>query len=267
MVRVDPGLVERIGRWIEQADVDAPPPILGVAGSQGSGKSTLAHVVAERFGGATLSLDDVYLTKAERQALAARVHPLFATRGPPGTHDLGLLNRVLDQLRSAGPGDFTPLPRFDKLADDRAPEADWPVFQGRPAAIVLEGWCLGAQAQTQAMLASPVNELERVRDADGSWRREINDGLNGAYAALTQRLDRLIFLRAPDFARVLDWRCEQEARLLGVAMLAPERRAAIADFVGFYERLTRHMMDGGIAADFTVTLDPDRRPTAIAGGL
>ena len=267
MARVDPGLVEIIGRWIEQADLDAPPPILGIAGSQGSGKSTLAHVVAERFGCATLSLDDVYLTKAERRTLAARVHPLFATRGPPGTHDLGLLNRVLDQLRRAGPGDATPLPRFDKLADDRAPETEWPVFPGRPTAIVLEGWCLGAQAQTQTMLAQPVNELERGRDADAGWRREINDGLAGPYAAVTQRLNRLIFLRAPDFERVLDWRCEQEARLLGVATLAPERRAAIADFVRFYERLTRHMMDGGIAADFTVTLDPDRHPVAIAGRL
>ncbi|GAA0196842.1 D-glycerate 3-kinase [Brevundimonas nasdae] len=267
MTRVDPGLVQTIGRWIEQADADAPPPILGIAGSQGSGKSTLAHAIAEQFGCAALSLDDVYLTKAERQALARDVHPLFATRGPPGTHDLGLLNRVLDRLRSAGPGDATPLPRFDKLADDRKPEADWPVCQGRPAAIILEGWCLGAQAQTQAMLASPVNELERTRDADGRWRREINDGLAGAYADLTTRLDRLIFLRAPDFARVLDWRSEQEAGLLGVPTLSPEYRAAISDFIRFYERLTRHMMDGGIAADFTATLDPERHPVAITGRL
>ncbi len=267
MARVDPGLVEIIGRWIERADAKGPPPILGIAGSQGSGKSTLAHVVAERFGCAALSLDDVYLARAERQALAARVHPLFATRGPPGTHDLGLLNRVLDQLRSAGPGDATPLPRFDKLADDRKPEADWPVFPGRPVAIILEGWCLGAQPQTQAMLASPINELERTQDADGRWRGEINDGLAGGYADLTARLDRLVFLQAPDFARVLDWRSEQEAGLLGVTSLPPERRAAIADFVRFYERLTRHMMDGGIAADFTATLDPDRHPVAITGRL
>ena len=51
--------------------------------------------------------------------MAARVHPLFATRGPPGTHDLGLLHRLLDRLSGAGPGDRTPLPRFDKLADER----------------------------------------------------------------------------------------------------------------------------------------------------
>lgn len=51
----EPGLIDRIGRWIDQwneeADPAGPPPILGIAGSQGSGKSTLAHEVAERFGG------------------------------------------------------------------------------------------------------------------------------------------------------------------------------------------------------------------------
>lgn len=169
MARVDPGLVEIIGRWIEQADALGPPPILGIAGSQGSGKSTLARIVAEQFGGATLSLDDVYLTRTERQVQAQDVHPLFATRGPPGTHDLRLLHRVLDRLAAAGPGDLTPLPRFDKLADDRMAEADWPVFQGRPTAIILEGWCLGARPQTQPMLALPVNDLEKAQDPDGFW--------------------------------------------------------------------------------------------------
>lgn len=267
MARVDPGLVEIIGRWIEQADAHGPPPILGIAGSQGSGKSTLAHTAAEQFGCATLSLDDVYLTRAERQALARDVHPLFATRGPPGTHDLGLLNRVLDWLRSAGPDDLTPLPRFDKLADDRLAEADWPVFRGRPTAIILEGWCLGARPQTQAMLALPVNDLEKTQDPDGLWRRKINDCLIGDYADLTTRIDRLIFLRAPDFERVLDWRSEQEAGLLGFVELPSERRAAIADFICFYERLTRHMLNGGIAADLTVLLDADRHPVAITGRL
>ena len=102
---IDARQIDRIGRWIEQrteAMSQDGPPILGIAGSQGSGKSTLAKAVAERFGGASLSLDDVYLTKAERAAMAARVHPLFATRGPPGTHDLGLLNRLLDRLQGRG---------------------------------------------------------------------------------------------------------------------------------------------------------------------
>ena len=37
-----------------------------------------------------LSLDDLYLPKAERLRLARDVHPLLATRGVPGTHDVAL---------------------------------------------------------------------------------------------------------------------------------------------------------------------------------
>ncbi|WP_293826963.1 AAA family ATPase [uncultured Brevundimonas sp.] len=107
-------LVDVIGGWIDQriggTALEDLPPIIGVSGAQGSGKSTLARDLAERFGAAVLSLDDVYLTRAERATMARQVHPLFATRGPPGTHDLDLLHRVLDRLRMAGPGDTTPCP-------------------------------------------------------------------------------------------------------------------------------------------------------------
>lgn len=252
------GLIDWIGRWIEKADPAAPPPILGIAGSQGSGKSTLAHVVAERFGGATLSLDDVYLTKAERGEMARRVHPLLATRGPPGTHDLALLHGLVDQLKAAGPGDLTALPRFDKLADDRASEADWTVVQGRPPVIVLEGWCLGATPQSESHLVAPINTLEREQDADGAWRRTINAALAQDYAPLRARVDALVFLKAPSFDVVLDWRCEQEAGLMGRDAVPSERRAALATFVQHYERLTRHMIEGGVAADLTVNLDARR---------
>lgn len=265
------GLIERIGRWIDaridEAGPDAPPPILGIAGSQGSGKSTLARAVADRFGAATLSLDDVYLTQAERAEMARRVHPLFATRGPPGTHDLELLDAVLTRLQTAGPDARTPLPRFDKLADDRAPESDFPVVQGRPRAIVLEGWCLGATPQTPQALAAPVNALERAQDPDGVWRRAVNAALAQNYAALRARLDALVFLKAPAFEAVLDWRCEQEAGLMGVAVVSPERRAALARFVQHYERLTRHMLAGGIAPDLTVDLDAGRRIVTVRPGV
>lgn len=261
----EPGLIERIGRWIQQANPAEPPPILGIVGSQGSGKSTLAHEIAERFGGATLSLDDAYLTKAERADLARRLHPLFATRGPPGTHDLGLLQRLLDRLGRAGPNDLTPLPRFDKLADDRAPEADWPVVRGRPRVIVLEGWSLGATAQAATALVAPINALEAEQDADGLWRRAINDVLARDYGPLHARLDALIFLKAPSFDVVLDWRCEQEAGLMKRDAVPPERRAALAVFVQHYERLTRHMIEGGVVADLIVDLDRDRRIVGLEG--
>lgn len=248
--------------WIEASDPNGPPPVIGVAGAQGSGKTTVARRAAEAFSAAQLSLDDVYLTRAERAQLAREVHPLMAVRGPPGTHDLGLLGRTLDALRAAGPEDVTSLPAFDKLKDDRLPAADWPVFRGRPRAVLLDGWCLGATAQADVDLLVPINALERDHDPDGDWRRAVNAALVGPYQTAFDRLDRTLWLAAPDFEVVAGWRLEQEAGLMGVPVAAvpPERVEAVRAFVRHFERVTRHMLAGGVRADVVVRLDADRRP-------
>ena len=254
---VDPRLIEAVDDLIRRHARPDHIPLIAISGAQGSGKSTLATEAARALCCATLSLDDVYLTKAGRADLAARLHPLFAVRGPPGTHDLGLLDRTLTRLRTAGPDGRTPLPSFDKLVDDRRLEADWPIFEGRPRAILLEGWCLGATPQDPADLIDPINLLERDHDPDGVWRREINDRLSGPYAALFTGFDALIFLGAPDFSRILDWRAEQEANLVG-APVPDLRRAALAEFIQHFERITRHMLAGGVGADLVAELDGDR---------
>lgn len=255
-------LLDAVGVLIAAHARPGHVPLIGIAGAQGSGKTTLARLAAERLGAAHLSLDDVYLTKAEREAKGRAVHPLFAVRGPPGTHDLVLLESTVAALRAAGTDHRTPLPSFDKLADDRRPEADWPVFAGRPSAVLVDGWCLGATAQAKADLVAPINALERERDGQGVWRRAVNTELAGPYAALFARFDAILFLKAPSFDAVLDWRCEQEAGLLGLspADLPPERRAELAVFIQAFERITRHMLAGGVRADVTIALDKDRRP-------
>src|SRR4051812_33755031 len=85
-----------LGRFAASVEHASSPFILGISGLQGSGKSTLATELidaARRRGwsAVSLSLDDVYLTRAERESLARAVHPLLRTRGVPGTHDLTLL--------------------------------------------------------------------------------------------------------------------------------------------------------------------------------
>jgi D-glycerate 3-kinase len=241
------------------------PALIGVAGAQGSGKTTLAAAVAARLGGVAFSLDDVYLTRAERADLADQVHPLFAVRGPPGTHDLGLADRTVAALRAADGTSRTPLPRFDKLRDERAAAADWPVFAGRPGAILIEGWCLGATGQGAAALAAPVNALERDEDPNAVWRSYADSLLVARYQPFFAGFDAMVFLAAPSFETVLDWRCEQEAGLLGVAPegLPAGRRADMVRFIQHFERITRHMLAGGVRADLTVPLDIDRAPIAL----
>ncbi|HRD29515.1 MAG TPA: kinase, partial [Caulobacter sp.] len=159
----------------------------------------------------------------------------------------------------------TPLPGFDKLADERAPPPDWPRFPGRPAAILVDGWCLGATRQDPATLAAPINALEREEDPNAVWRGYADEALAGRYQAFFGGFDAIVFLAAPSFDSVLAWRCEQEAGLLAMAPgdLPAERRGEIARFIQHFERITRHMLAGGVAATATVALDPDRRPGAL----
>ncbi|KQY92511.1 kinase [Caulobacter sp. Root1455] len=245
-----------------------PAFVVGICGPQGSGKSTTVRVVAALLAArglkvATLSLDDLYLPRADREALARDVHPLLRTRGVPGTHDVALGLAVLDGLAGAGE---TALPRFDKASDDRAAIETWPLVAGPVDVVLFEGWCVGARPEPPEALAAPVNALERERDPDGTWRTHVNAALAGPYRALFARLDLLVLFTAPDFETVLTWRREQEAKLrrrlaeagqgAGLAMSEEE----VAVFVQHYERLTRHILrEMPARADLIVALDKDRR--------
>lgn len=238
-------------------------PVVGIAGPQGAGKTTLVKAYAAFHPQtAHFSLDDVYLDTSERRKLAAAIHPLFATRGPPGTHDLALFGQTLDALQSADPDSRTLLPAFDKVTDNPAPKARRPVFEGRPQMILVDGWCLGATAQPADDLEKPVNRLETVEDERGKWRRAIDDYLTIPYAMEFQRLDAILYLRAPSFEIIHEWRCQQEEGLLGRSLTIKDRDR-IGRFIQHYERITRHMMAGGRRADIEIQLDARRNVTEV----
>ncbi|MDP3176124.1 MAG: kinase [Phenylobacterium sp.] len=247
------------------AAAKARPVTVGLCGSQASGKSTVAAVAARLLAQqglrcAVLSLDDLYLTREARQALAAQVHPLLATRGPPGTHDVTLGEATLQSLQTPGE---TRIPRFDKGRDTRRASAEWEPFDGAADVILFEGWCVGAIAQRVEALATPINALEAQEDAGGVWRGYINTALAGPYQALFGRLDTLVLLQAPGFETVLAWRIEQEAKLRLRAPDAPGvmSDAQIARFIAHYERITRHILNEMPArADLVFRLDERRSP-------
>ncbi len=153
--------------------------VLGICGGQGAGKSSLAAGVvaaAERTGqcAVSLSLDDFYLTRAQRTDLARQVHPLLVTRGVPGTHDVALCIRTIEALLV--PGNHQ-IPRFDKGQDDRQSRDKWDAVAGPFDLVVLEGWCVGAPPQPLGALSAPCNELESSTDPQGVWRGYVNDCL------------------------------------------------------------------------------------------
>ena len=224
------------------------PLVVGVCGCQGSGKSTLAAFLKllldwNTQSTAILSLDDLYLTKKQREKLAREIHPLLATRGVPGTHDVNLGLKTFQGLRNAGVRSRTPLPAFDKARDDRSSRKDWPVFKGRPAFILFEGWCVDAWPQAPAALRKPINRLEGKSDPDGIWRAYVTGQLAGPYRDLFAPIDVLLFMRAPSFDCVYKWRGLQEKKLRrserGSAVMNSKE---LENFIMHYERLTRWML-------------------------
>ena len=253
-----PAFVQRVDDWMRQSGHS----VCALAGLQGTGKSTLGAQLAaqarsrgERL--VVLSIDDFYLGRRERLQLGRTVHPLLATRGPPGTHDVALACEVIDDLAA---GRATRLPRFDKIADRRLPPSRWPRVSADR--VLLEGWFLKVPPQTRGQLAEPLNPLERLDDPDGTWRAWCNRALAEDYPALWQRLPWLLFLQGPGFDTIPTWRWQQEQTLQAAN---PGRttmsHTQVMRFVQFFERVSRHALATLPAiAQRTVRLDEVRRP-------
>ena len=263
------GVTRSLAQRAKTADI---PPLVGLSGCQGSGKSTLlalmAKVMREAYGvsAAVLSLDDFYLTKAARAALAESVHPLFATRGVPGTHDLALLNETIAALRQPGAEGALPVPAFNKALDDRTDMVHWRQVSAPVQLIFLEGWCVGLMPQSECELEVPINPMEAEQDPSLLWRREVNRQLATEYTDVFRHLDALLLLQAPSFDAVFEWRWQQEQRLSEQFQQDhPDKpdptmsRSEVADFVLHYQRLTEHALKTlPDRADFLWELATDR---------
>lgn len=247
------------------------PFLVGLHGAQGSGKTTLAgcltHLLCNicQCRAITLSLDDFYLPQTQRQQLADSVHPLLATRGVPGTHDLPLLMTTINQLLN---GDLpVAIAKFNKAGDERCAEADWPVVTEQPQIIIIEGWCMGALPQADAALAQSVNTLEQIEDADGHWRQFVNQQLAGDYQRLFALVDYWLMLKAPGFDCIYQWRLEQEQALAAKADTADQDAImdaqALARFIQFYQRLTEHCLQS-LPTRMDAVLELNRQRQVIA---
>lgn len=196
-----------------------PPLVVAISGNPGTGKSTLSAylkvLLQEGFGlqSACFSMDDLYLDHEQRLDLGARVHPLFAHRGVPGTHHLDLGFSVIESLRKAGRYSVTKLPRFSKNTDNPWPQDKWPAFVGRPDVILIDSWFWNTQVSTDEQLRVPINQREANEDEDGVWRRAVNDFLREGYPAFFDQADFWIHLEGPSWDATVRWRVDQEMDL------------------------------------------------------
>lgn len=244
-----PRLYLPLAAWLNRQRSDGTPLLVGLNGSQGSGKSTLCNLLQWILEAAfdchscIVSIDDLYLPKADREQLSRQVHPLLATRGVPGTHDIPLGIKLLNRLKQAREYEELAIPRFSKAADDRIPEEDWDHVAAPVDLILFEGWCVGATPQSDEELQQPINLLEEKEDGDGRWRRYVNDQLHGPYRELFSLIDLQLMLQIPDWQLVYFWRKRQEQQLAakqsGAGVMG---EVALQRFIMHYERLTKHQL-------------------------
>lgn len=229
------------------------PFVVGLSGVQGSGKSTLVQLlqtslISSGIRTAQLSLDDLYLTRADQQAVIERYpdNALLGSRGQFGTHDLALADQVLAQLGvaenerstfepSTSTADVMPartrqvrLPHYDKscfdgLGDRSEPNA-WPLVRLPVDCLILEGWgvgfrALGVQATTARWQEARAAFAAAGKQASELRRHDLHHVLqiDGALASYEQAflgphtyIEALVVLRPERIEYVYDWRLEQE---------------------------------------------------------
>jgi D-glycerate 3-kinase len=249
-----------------------PGLLVGINGAQGTGKSTLTKLLTlvlqqQNLNVANVSLDDFYLSHQRRAELARQVHPLLATRGVPGTHDLILMQQLFNKMTDSEISGNCHLPRFDKALDNPKAETEWETINLPVDLILFEGWFVGLTPQEENELIDPVNSLETDLDTQAIWRRHVNQQLHD-YQPLFNSIDFLIMLKAPSFDCVYKWRSLQEEKLAAAVSQADNKvmdQATLQRFIQHFERLTCHGLQYlPTRADLVFNLDDQQQITSMS---
>lgn len=262
---------------VEQKNQQDMPLLVGVNGCQGSGKSTLSAYIADYITEytdltvAVLSLDDFYYGSDQRLLLADTVHPLLKTRGVPGTHNIPHLSQVLSDLKAQKTG--VDIPRFNKATDNPHPIEQWTRTEKPIDIVLMEGWCWGVLPEEAGALLEPINGLEATSDKTMNWRTYVNQQLTENYVSLYAQMQQWIFLQAPSFDSVFNWRLEQEEKLQASSQAGAistnssnkvMNKSEVHKFIQHYQRLTQQslkMMPD--YAHFTLCLNAQRKITQL----
>ena len=234
-----------------------------IGGSQGIGKSSMIIIIKNTIEKFTkkrvlsLSLDDYYLSKNERKNLAKNVHELLLTRGVPGTHNI---KRLIEDIKKFERNKYPIItPFFDKLTDSKLKKKN--KINKKCDLLILEGWCCGCNYIDNNYLYKNINFIEIKYDKDFKWRNFYNKKLKNDYKNLFNLFDEKIFLKAPSFKFVLEWRKKQEKLNSSLSAKAKKMNSEeIKIFIQHYEKITKWMMKTMPAyADILIKIDRNQK--------
>ena len=245
------------------------PLIQGVLGGQGTGKTTLTLILRHLLGvmgykAEGLSIDDIYKTYADRQALM-QVDPRLRWRGPPGTHDIALGLATLAQVRAAPRGEAIPLPRFDKSLHGGEGDRANPEWVQDVDILLFEGWFLGARPIDPTRFDQAPEPIST--EADRQFARDMNAQL-ATYLPLWDGLDRLMVLCPADYRLSKQWRKDAEHQMKAQGKTGMSD-ATIDAFVDYFWRALHPelfidpLKRDGEHVNLVVEIDRDRTPRAI----
>ena len=256
-----------LSKWIYSIyNKDRKTKIIGISGGQGAGKSTITGILKlilkKKYGLniCVFSIDDFYKKKSDRLKMSKRTHPLFITRGVPGTHDIALINKTIKKLKQKKFRTVL-IPKFDKSKDDRFQKNKWQKIAVKPDIIIFEGWCVGTTHQNSTELKRPLNFIEKKYDKNSKWRKIVNNLVKKRYKSLFSQIDKLVYLKVPNFNYIIKWRWLQEQKMkLTSKSKKTMSKIQVKEFIMFYERLTKHMMKNySKISDLTIFLDKQHR--------
>tara|TARA_Y100000590_G_scaffold458709_1_gene614014 strand:+ start:853 stop:1773 length:921 start_codon:yes stop_codon:yes gene_type:complete len=239
-----------IAFWIHNKyNIKKKTLFIGLSGGQGSGKTTVAFILGIilktffRKNTCIISIDDFYKTLNERKKMTKEKHPLFKTRGVPGTHDINLIKKFFTLIKRKKFRKIK-LPKFSKSLDDRLKKKKWYRVDKKPEIVILEGWCVGARPEPNSSLKKALNLLEKKEDQNLVWRKFVNKKLKKEYKKVFEMIDYFIFMKVPNFKMVFKWRLLQEKKLRKKQIFKKKVMSfnEIKRFIMFYQRITLQMI-------------------------
>ena len=121
--------------------------------------------------------------------------------------------------------------------------------------------CCGCAPIENNFLFKNINNLETQKDKKNKWRRFYNNKLKKEYKILFDLFNEEIFIEAPSFRFVNQWRLQQESK--NISQSIGHKKMTINEikiFTQYYEKITKWMMQNNPKkANLVIKVDKDQK--------